>query len=67
MKLNSDITDYAKEVEMWRHTLVSQRCQADSFVSPVQGNTAAACSKALAQGEGCVAPHPSVFVKEIPY
>lgn len=66
MKLNSDITDYAKEVEMWRHTLVSQRCQADSFVSPVQGNMAAACSKALSQGEGCMALHPNVFDKETP-
>lgn len=66
MKLNSDITDYAKEIEMWRPTLVSQRCQPESFVSPSQENKAAAYSKALLQGEGCMGLHPSVFDKEIP-
>lgn len=38
-----------------------------SLCPPVQENMAAACSKALPQGEGCVALHPSVFDKEIPY
>lgn len=46
MKLNSDITDYAKEIEKWKHALVSQRCQpAFALCPPVQEDIAAARSK----------------------
>lgn len=68
MKLNSDTTDYAKEIEMWKHTVVSQRCQPGfALCPPVQENIAAARSKPLSQGEGRVALHPTIFGKEILY
>ena len=68
MKLNSDITDYAKEIEMWKHTLVSQRCQPDfALCPPVQEDIAAPRSKPVSQGEAWVALHTHIFGKEIPY
>lgn len=68
MKLNSDITDYAKEIEMWKHTLVSQRCQPVFALCPlVQEDIAADLSKPLSQDEDWVALHPSIFGKEILY
>jgi len=68
MKLNSVITDYAKEIETWKHTLLSQRCQLDfALCPPVQEDIAAARSKPLSLGEGWVALRPSIFGKEIPY
>lgn len=53
---------------MWKHALVSQRCQSDfALCSPVQEDVAAALSKPLPQGKGWVALHPSIFSKEIWY
>lgn len=64
MKLNSDIADYAKERETWRHVLVSQRYQTDfALCPPVQEDIAVARFKPLSQREGS----SSLFGKGISY
>lgn len=50
MKLNSDITDYAKETETWKHCLVSQMCQPVLLCAPAWEDTEA-LSIPLSHGE----------------